>query len=434
MKKWILAVLLLCLAISVAAQDTPSRTLTQPTVLTDLARRVGRGSLTLTDLGDWNWFFGTYNYVIGLGCIGAPTTAPAGGRWQRWEMTYGNTAYVYLITDDAQNIILCNEAALTTPGAPTPMPLASVTPITGATAIVPTPFTPGLTPTAASGTLNIPSGTEIPCALPPRLVIGASGRVTPGDPNWVRQEANRTSAKVGELPGEGTFTVLQGPVCDAASGVNYWYVQGNGVVGWTGEGVNGEYWLEPVETVRRIDQQTAAQMSPASWVTAFPVPIQNVVFSPGMTYFVVIDTTGRAALYNSATQTLIQELRSPGGRPYTQIRFSLDDLALAATDVGNNIYIWDLKLVRPVGQITVDKQITAIAFSMDFFPQQLLAVATEDGQVRLWTTQDVTPQTAPVGTLAVQGAASALEFSPDGRLLIARDVTGKMLALWEVGE
>ena len=63
MKKWILAALLLCFAMSVAAQDTPSRTQTQPAVLADLARRVGRGSMTLSDLGDWNWFFGTYNYV-----------------------------------------------------------------------------------------------------------------------------------------------------------------------------------------------------------------------------------------------------------------------------------------------------------------------------------------------------------------------------------
>ena len=436
MKKWILAMLLLCLAISVAAQDTPSRTQTQPAVLTDLARRVGRGSMTLGDLGDWNWFFGTYNYVKGLGCIGVPVDAPAGGRWQRWEMTYGRTPYVYLITDDAQTLLLCNEAALTTPTAPAPVPLASATPLAGSTALVATPGTPLATPTgeASSGMLNVPAVTENTCVLPPRLVVGSSGRVMPGDPNWVREEANRTSTKVGEIPGEVSFTVVQGPVCDPVSGVNYWLVQGYGVQGWTGEGENGEYWLEPLATVRLIDKQNAPQLAPASWVIAFPVPIQNVIFSPLSSYFVVVDTTGRAALYDAATQNLINELRSPGAQPFTHIGFSVNDTALATADVANNIYIWDVTSVRAIGQITVDKPVTALAFNLDHSRERLLAVATDDGQVRLWPAGVITPQTPPLVTLTVQGAANVLEFSPDGRMLIARDVTGKMLGLWEIGE
>lgn len=445
MKKWIFAIVLLCFAISVAAQDTPSRTLTQPTVLADLARRVGRGSMTLTDLGDWNWFFGTYNYVTGLGCIGAPTTAPAGGRWQRWELTYGSTAYIYLITDDAQTVILCNEAALTTPGAPTPIAstpqsIASATPAQGATSVAVTPLVPGVTATVgASGSLGGQNQTtpQTTCPMAARLTIGESGRVTPGDPNWVHAEANRASTKTGEIPGEGTFTVIQGPVCDGATLTNYWLVQGNGVTGWTGEGRNGEYWLEPVETIRAITRETAAQLAPASWVTGFPVPIHDVVFSPLSNYFVVVDTSGRAALYDARTQNLISELRSPGRQAYTLMRFTSNDARLATADTANNVYIWDVSnpaAVNAIAQVAVDKPMTALALSAYGGVDHLIAVATDDGQVRLWAAEVAAPQTPPLMTLTVEGAAHVLEFSFDGQMLIARDATGKMLALWEVGE
>jgi len=433
MKKWILIILMAFCVVPLLAQDTPSRAATQPTVLTVLARQVGRQSLTLSDVGDWNWFFGTYDYVKNLGCIGAPTTAPAGGRWQRWEMTYGSTPYTYLITDDAQTLVLCNEAALTTPTVPPP---ATAVPVT----IVPPPAaTPGiaLTPIgeAASGTLGGPATPEIVCAIPPRLVIGGAGRVTPGDANWVYEAANRTSRKVGEIPGEGTLTVIQGPVCDPVTGMNYWLVQGNGLTGWTSEGQNGEYWLEPVSSKPGINPSNAARLKPAAWVAAFPVAIQNVIFSPLSRYFVVMDTTGRAALYDATTQSLLNELRAPGAnpQPFTLIRFSADDAYLVTADTANNVYIWDVASVRALGQITTEKNVVALAFSPDASANRVLAVATDDGMVRLWGIPVVTPQTPPLMMQTLPAPATSLEFSPDGRMLIALDATSKMLALWEVG-
>ncbi len=89
------------------------------------------------------------------------------------------------------------------------------------------------------------SGSQTLCApnLPPRLVVGGSGRVTPGLPNNLRQGPGSSTAYVGEIPPGGQFTVLEGPTC--GSGMSWWKVNYNGTIGWTPEGIYPEYWVEP---------------------------------------------------------------------------------------------------------------------------------------------------------------------------------------------
>ena len=84
-------------------------------------------------------------------------------------------------------------------------------------------------------------------ALPPRLTVGGQGQVTPGLPNALRSQPGLGwgSSVLGEIPAGGIFTVLAGPNC--ADGFNWWLVNYNGMVGWTGEGAAyGAYWLEPI--------------------------------------------------------------------------------------------------------------------------------------------------------------------------------------------
>jgi hypothetical protein len=81
--------------------------------------------------------------------------------------------------------------------------------------------------------------------LPPRLQINLQGQVTPGTPNNLRAQPNSTSPIVGQIPGEGVFVVLAGPVCDSVTGINFWQVTYNGLVGWTAEGQGNVYFLEP---------------------------------------------------------------------------------------------------------------------------------------------------------------------------------------------
>lgn len=83
--------------------------------------------------------------------------------------------------------------------------------------------------------------------LPPRLTAQTYllARVLPGDANNLRETPSTSATKVGEMLGEMPFTVLDGPVC--AEGYTWWSVMStDGSRGWTVEGANGEYFLEPV--------------------------------------------------------------------------------------------------------------------------------------------------------------------------------------------
>ncbi len=93
-----------------------------------------------------------------------------------------------------------------------------------------------------------------PSAPPPRLAIGDTGRVTPGLPNTLRSLPGKSvsgSVMTGQIPAGGTFTVLAGPQC--ADAYVWWQVNYNGKIGWTPEGENTTYWLEPVATTATAD-------------------------------------------------------------------------------------------------------------------------------------------------------------------------------------
>ena len=90
--------------------------------------------------------------------------------------------------------------------------------------------------------------TQLSCAgfnLPSRLQVKGTGRVLPGLPNNLRTEPASTSSQIGQIPGGGVFTVLEGPRC-GDQGILYWRVDYNGVQGWTGEGQGSTYWVEPI--------------------------------------------------------------------------------------------------------------------------------------------------------------------------------------------
>lgn len=93
----------------------------------------------------------------------------------------------------------------------------------------------------------IPASAQSECALSPQLVIGGYAQVSPGQPNNMRDTPARSGEKVGEIPASAVATVLDGPTC--ADGFNWWQVDYLGTVGWTVEGADGAYWLNPVEPV-----------------------------------------------------------------------------------------------------------------------------------------------------------------------------------------
>jgi len=108
----------------------------------------------------------------------------------------------------------------------------------------------------AVGAQNIPvttGGSTSPTAIPaancstaptPRLLAGRLGRVTPGLPNNIRSLPTTGSPLLGQIPTNGVFVVLSGPQC--ADGYYWWQINYNGLVGWTPEGANGQYFVEPI--------------------------------------------------------------------------------------------------------------------------------------------------------------------------------------------
>lgn len=81
-----------------------------------------------------------------------------------------------------------------------------------------------------------------PGFLPSRLVVNRQARVTPGLPNTLRSYPGGWA--IGQIPGGGIFTVLEGPQC--TFGMAWWRVNYRGQIGWTAEGYGNTYWLEPL--------------------------------------------------------------------------------------------------------------------------------------------------------------------------------------------
>lgn len=117
---------------------------------------------------------------------------------------------------------------------PTPTPTRTPTPTATST--------PTRTPTATRPPTATPTLTACPGVLPSRLRPGDRARVTPGDPNRLRDLAGLSGRIIGEMPGGSSFIVIEGPVC---SDRYAWYrVDFDGIRGWTAESGNGDYWLE----------------------------------------------------------------------------------------------------------------------------------------------------------------------------------------------
>ncbi len=82
-------------------------------------------------------------------------------------------------------------------------------------------------------------------APPSRLQVGAQGQVVAGQgSNNVRATPGTAGDLLGSIPEGGQFTVLDGPGC--AEAMSWWYVDYNGLQGWTAEGDSSSYWLEPL--------------------------------------------------------------------------------------------------------------------------------------------------------------------------------------------
>ncbi|MEO0563833.1 MAG: SH3 domain-containing protein, partial [Chloroflexota bacterium] len=96
----------------------------------------------------------------------------------------------------------------------------------------------------------------------PRLMPGAEGIVLPGGANRVRSAPNTSGEVLGNIPSGDTFITLRGPSC--TDGIVWFEVDANGLIGWTAESVDGEYFVQPTGAGRTINIPTPPEVPPAA--------------------------------------------------------------------------------------------------------------------------------------------------------------------------
>ncbi len=98
----------------------------------------------------------------------------------------------------------------------------------------------------------------------PRLAVDGYGRVsyTSGLPLNVRDAPTIDGARIAQIAEGIGFLVLEGPVC--ADNIHWWRIQAGLTVGWAAEGLDGEYFVEPVlPTAVPTPAQTTPEPGPA---------------------------------------------------------------------------------------------------------------------------------------------------------------------------
>lgn len=434
MRRWIIVLIVLVCSPRYLLAQAPPRAETQAAVLQDLSQRVGQ-PLSLASFSSQQWFFGPYAFVRDLGCVGAPAAPPVMGGWQRFEYVYQNTTYVYLISDDARALVLCNEAALPT-AVPQSATLPAFTPLptSGSAVATSQPATPmpSNTPVPIVQTVI---ATPLPCALSPRLEIGTSAAVTPGEPNWVHRQPARSTEKLGEIPGGEQVTVLDGPRCDLATQMNYWQVDYDGLIGWTSEGLNGEYWLEPIVVNRPsvpFAADTLRRALPPPWLENYASGADVLAaVSPDAAWLVLGDDAGQVDIWDLRDNRFVNAIDRQS--PITALALGdVMSFALAVGAADGTVYV-QLGVSEATPAFTTRMyQHTSIVTALAIVPGgTLLVVGDGAGRLTFWDVAD-----ANVGESLLQiqlpEAAGKLAFSADGAMLLVYDNTGFLLTALQV--
>lgn len=269
--------------------------------------------------------------------------------------------------------------------------------------------------------------------LTPRLAGGMWARVTlGGTANRVRAEPSLSARQIGSIPPGTPVYVTSAPAC--ADGLVFWQVGFRDIgtpnsdvddFGWTAEGGNGEYWLEPLYQTWSIP--LARQVISAGNLInlrnlgqAQYGMVSRLAWSPDSSKL-AINTVGAIWIHDVKTANVNPLMI----RPYpadtnttTALTFTPNNTLLSA---GADFFTWDIfsgnmlgsfSLAYPNADPAANKAINAAG--------TLLALPNADGSIRIMNLQT----SADIFTLMGHSLVGTVAFSPNGALIASSGGAG----------
>jgi WD40 repeat protein len=398
----------------------------------DLGSRLGT-TLTLDTLENWNWAQDSYPDG-GLGCPQEGVTyrqeVTVG---YRFELTYGGILYDYRVSADGSTVIQCSATNL-----------AEATP----------------EPTTTPDPTII--DTAIPCAepeqgviyLPTRMTVGMQAQVTAGLPNNLREEPTTESDLLAEMPGAAVFRITGGPICEEQ--LVWWQVNFNGTVGWTVEGRDGQYWIEPIpgavlpQGIQPIAVSNAETLTEVSRSEGNYLP--EIAWSPanssGESYLVTLGGRGTEGIWVfQPLQRDIQPRLIREDRQLLSLDFKADASILLLGGLDGSVRLWNISPNAPLVEVTNlqghQDTTSAVAFdptgtlfaSVGSLAYTVDTEAVNTNAIVVWNAESVAQ------TLILRGhgtRVNSLDFSPDGTLLAsasgatAAEAPDNTVRVWDV--
>ncbi|MEL6405136.1 MAG: hypothetical protein AAFR81_12265 [Chloroflexota bacterium] len=431
-KHIIILLLIAIVTLPAIAQSEPTRLDLQNAVLADMSTRTGT-TVTMQSLSAQLFFFGTYEYVTGLGCPLAPASAPTTGNWHRFEYTYNGEQYNYIVSDNLVSLILCNANELGTPIAPTARPTLAPTqtPLVGtgqqgggvasSATSVSQPTSVNATQ-SGSGTASTSQINTNICPLPTRMVLRGIGQVLLGEPNWLHALPSRQSPQTGEIPAGDTFRVIDGPICDESSGMVYWQVSyGDSFIGWTSEGLNNEYWIEPLFVSSDFLVENVGAIGIPQWASLVPADQNPLTYlNEDGTFLAVTTSETSLTVYDTTTLEVVATYDTFSAN-IQSVYISPNGSHLVVVTVDNLIQITSPINNVPTG-ITSPTTVTALIMP---YGQSLLITATDEPALYFWDTAN--PAT-PLRTIQLPQAVTDMQFSSDNTELLLRNADDEFVA------